>query len=80
MKKSDLIDIGAHETIKYRLRMEDSSLSEIARELDLNQSTVSMACRGTGRSRRVEEAIAKKLGVAPQELWPNRYEGKENQM
>lgn len=62
-----------HERIKMRLRLAGSSLAHVARELGLAPTTVTSVSQGMRRSRRVEAAIAAKLGVVPAALWPERY-------
>ncbi len=65
-------EIKRHERIKMALRLAGSSLSQIARELGVQASTVASVSRGTCRSRRIEAAISGKLGLAPERLWPDR--------
>lgn len=62
-----------HERIKMRLRLVGSSLADVARELSVTPTTVTSVSQGYRRSRRVESAIAEKLGIAPHELWRDRY-------
>lgn len=62
-----------HERIKMRLRLIGSSLSAIARELGVAATTVTSVSQGYRRSRRIESAIAAKLGVLPEDLWRDRY-------
>lgn len=62
-----------HEQIKMRLRLRGSSLAQIARELAVARTSVTAVCQGGHRSRRIEAAIAAKLGVTPEQLWPSRY-------
>ena len=62
-----------HERVKMRLRLVGSSLSEIARELEVRPTTVTSVSQGYRRSRRIEAAIAAKLGISPDRLWPERY-------
>lgn len=62
-----------HERIKMRLRLAGSSLAEVARELSVAGTTVTSVSQGYRRSRRIESAIADKLGVTPGSLWPDRY-------
>lgn len=64
-----------HERIKMRLRIAGSSLAEVARELAVAGTTVTSVSQGYRRSRRIEMAIASKLGVSPVDLWPDRYPG-----
>lgn len=63
-----------HEDIKAELRKRRSSLSQIARSLDVDPSAVSAVIRRK-RSKRIEKAIAKTLGLKARELWPERYGG-----
>lgn len=63
-----------HEYIKMRLRLVGSSLAIIARELGIQPTTVTAASLGKRRSRRIETAIADRLGVTPRALWPERYD------
>ena len=62
-----------HELIKMRLRLQGSSLAAIARELSVARTSVTAVCQGGHRSKRIEAAIAAKLGLTPQQLWPDRY-------
>ncbi len=62
-----------HETIKYQLRMAGTSLSEVARDLGVAQSTVTTVSQGYRKSHRIQSAIASKLGTTPEALWPDRY-------
>ena len=62
-----------HERIKMRLRLAGSSLAEVARELGVAGTTVTSVSQSYRRSRRIEAAIAAKLGVLPRSLWPDRY-------
>lgn len=65
-------EIKKHERIKMELRLAGSSLSQIARELGVQTSTVASVSRGTCRSRRIQAAISHKLGLEPEHLWPER--------
>ena len=62
-----------HEQIKMRLRLHGSSLAEVAREMSVTRTTVTAVCQGRCRSQRIEAAIAAKLGVTAEQLWPERY-------
>lgn len=68
-----VLDLQQHERIKMRLRLVGSSLSELARELDVRATTVTSVSQGYRRSRRIEQAIADKLKEKPEILWPERY-------
>ena len=65
--------------LKNELQKVGTSFSAIARELGVTHSTVLAVSNSKGVSARVQQAIAYKLGVAPSELWPDRYpeNGKE---
>jgi len=62
-----------HERIKMRLRLAGTSLSEIARALDVQPTTVTAVSQGQRRSRRIEEKIAEALATSASKLWPDRY-------
>ncbi len=66
------------EWIKFQLRVRGSSLSAIARELEVSRHAPRLAL--VKPYPRMERAIANKLGLQPQELWPERYDehGKPN--
>lgn len=66
-------ELELHERIKMRLRLAGSSLADVARELGVAGTTVTSVSQGYRRSRRIEAAIAAKLGVRPADLWPERY-------
>ena len=46
--------------------------SEIARRLGLRSQTVCLVVSGKCKSRRVEEEIARVLGLSREALWPDR--------
>ncbi len=60
-----------HQRIKGALKLRGSSLSAVARSLDVAPTTVTI--KGIRRSRRIEAAIASALGMTPDALWPDRY-------
>ncbi len=62
-----------HERIKMKLRLCGSSLADVARELSVTRTTVTSVSQGYRRSRRIETAIAAKLGLPPERVWPDRY-------
>jgi len=59
------------EWIKYQLRLADSSLSQIACELKVSRQAVSSAL--SIPYPRMERAISNKLGLKPEDIWPERY-------
>lgn len=68
-----MVDDRNHQWIKLALKKRGLSMSEIARRLDVQPTTVCMVSRGVGRSRRIEYAIAEAIGFAPDQVWPDRY-------
>ena len=68
-------EIKRHERIKMQLRLAGTSLAKIARELDVQPSTVASVSRGKSRSRRIEARIAAVLAIPAERLWPDRYAG-----
>lgn len=69
------IDKAKHSHIKAALIECGSGVSALARELSVAPSTVTVVSQGYRRSKRIETAIARKLGKQPSEIWPERYEG-----
>ncbi|UUV05526.1 helix-turn-helix domain-containing protein [Ruegeria sp. YS9] len=67
------IDLTRHELTKARLKIAKSSMSEVAREIGVTHSSVTVVSQGYRRSARIEAAIAGKLGVPVEELYPERY-------
>lgn len=57
--------------IIFRLRLVGSSLADIARELGITRQTVRVAIERPYP--KVERAIAAKLGLRPETIWPDRY-------
>ena len=66
-----------HEHLKWLLAIQGTSLSKIARSLDVRPTAVTMVSKGRGRSRRIEAAIAKAAGLRPAQLWPENYAEQE---
>jgi len=62
-----------HERIKMRLRVAGTSLSQIARTLNVQPTTVTAVSQGLRRSRRIEDKIAEALSTTAAKLWPDRY-------
>jgi lambda repressor-like predicted transcriptional regulator len=54
------------------LKIKKSSFSEIARELGTSRQAVQKV--QTRKNRRVESAIAAKIGYVPEFIWPERYQ------
>jgi lambda repressor-like predicted transcriptional regulator len=57
------------ELIKAHIRMANSSLSTIAKQLKVTPNTVHMVIRGTGKSARVARKIASVTGQPIKTLW-----------
>ncbi|WP_205750758.1 helix-turn-helix domain-containing protein [Brevundimonas sp. M20] len=51
----------------------DLTLSDIARQLQVAPSSVTIVSQGLRRSRRIELALATAVGSTPEKLWPRRY-------
>lgn len=66
-----------HAHLKEELRLRGASLSQVAADLDLSPSTVTIVSQGYRRSHRVQAEIARRLGTTAQALFPERYPGKE---
>lgn len=63
-----------HEWIKGALRERGVTFARIAQELGTTPSSVTHVSRGPTVSSRIQACIAGYLGVAPEELWPERYQ------
>jgi len=62
------------EDIKAALRKRGFSLTALAGELGITVGVVSATLRyDNHRSRRIEAAVALKLGLSPKTIWPQRY-------
>lgn len=66
-------EVALREALKYRLRLAGHSFSSIAAELKINTGAVSNCCAGVIKSKRIQSAIAGKLGEDPASIWPSRY-------
>ena len=64
-----------HEQIKEGLYAKGSSLKDIARDLGVSSAAISLVSMGRSRSQRIERALAQKLGIAPERLFPEYHEG-----
>ncbi|MNK98198.1 hypothetical protein D3C87_1185570 [compost metagenome] len=65
-----------HQRLKMRLAKRDLTLSDIARQLQVAPSSVTIVSKGFRRSRRIELALANAVGSTPEKLWPARYSDK----
>ena len=68
------IDKEKHAQIRAALHQIGSGISALAREISVAPATITVVSQGYRRSRRVELAIADKLGTTPEEIWPERYQ------
>jgi lambda repressor-like predicted transcriptional regulator len=66
-------EVALRENLKYRLRLLGHSFSSIAEELEINTGAISNCCSGVIKSKRIQSAIAAKLGEDPASIWPSRY-------
>ncbi|MEP0960499.1 MAG: helix-turn-helix domain-containing protein [Roseobacter sp.] len=73
-------EVALRESLKYRLRLLGHSFSSIAAELKINTGAVSNCCSGVIKSKRIQSAIAAKLGEDPATIWPSRYDTNPNQL
>ncbi|MDF1566232.1 MAG: helix-turn-helix domain-containing protein [Deltaproteobacteria bacterium] len=60
------------EWVKWQLAIRGVTISALALELGIGQSSVSHGLRQG--SRRVEAAVAAQLGVPASDIWPERYD------
>jgi lambda repressor-like predicted transcriptional regulator len=60
------------EDIKALLRKKGYTLADAARELEVTRQAPTLVLAGS-RSLRIEAWIADKLGMKPEEIWPERY-------
>ncbi len=65
-------DQGRREWIKARLRLAGYTLGDIARQSGLSRTAAQQALWKAYP--RMERAIADGLGMAPEEIWPERYD------
>ena len=63
-----------HEWLKAALRERGSSFAKIARELGVRPSSVVHAARRRHISKRIEAAIAERLGKEVEEIWSDAGE------
>lgn len=59
--------------IKAALEKKNSSMSTVARDLRLSNSTIRLVVYGFGKSRRVAAHISKVVGIPVSQLWPGVY-------
>ncbi|WP_052465019.1 helix-turn-helix domain-containing protein [Geoalkalibacter subterraneus] len=69
--KKGLSDAERRVWVKGQLELRGESFATIARELGVSRQAVGRAM--TDRRPRMERAIAAKLGMPPEQIWPERY-------
>lgn len=69
--------LDAHERLKAELRIRGTSLAQLARDLGVSDTSLSLVGKGYHRSARIERALAEALGTTPEALFPDRYQGGE---
>ena len=62
-----------HLEITYRLRRAGSSQAAIARDLGVTRGAVNNTIAQARTSRRIATAIAAKLSLSLNDIWPGRY-------
>ncbi len=75
MRQPSKHSLDAHERLKAELRIRGTSLAQIARELGVTDSALSLVGKGFHRSRRIEKALADAVDSMPEALFPDRYPG-----
>ena len=68
-----MLDPNRHNDIKRRLRECGSSITQIARDIGKDQSTVTIVSQGHRKSDPIQRAIAERLGTTAEALFPERY-------
>ena len=71
------VNLNRHEMTKCRLRCAGTSLADISKFLGVSQSSVTVVSQGYRRSHRIQAEIAKRLGLRPEDLFPDRYSQEE---
>lgn len=61
-----------NEWIKFQLRMRGTSMSDLARRIGVTRQAVRNAL--TAPYPKMERVIANELDLAPEVIWPERYE------
>lgn len=71
------VDLEQHDAVKRQLRAKGVTFADISVEIGCRPSLVTMVSQGRRRSREIENAIARRIGVSPEMLWPSRYKEEE---
>ena len=64
-------DYGRRQWVKYQLSLQGFTLGKLARELGVSRSCTRDALWKPYP--RMERAIAERIGLRPEEIWPERY-------
>ncbi len=75
MRQPTKSDLDAHERMKAELRIRGTSLAQLARDLRVTDSALTLVGKRMCRSQKIEKALADALGVAPEALFPDLKEG-----
>lgn len=70
-------NLDAHERLRAELHIRGTSLARIARELGVSDAALTLVGKGGNLSRRIEKALARAVGITPEALFPDRYQGGE---
>lgn len=69
-KHVDRIRLERHEFIKSTLRLNNTSLAALGRELGVGNSTMTTVSQGIARSKRVQQRLALAVNMPVDELFP----------
>ncbi|WP_406736126.1 transcriptional regulator [Thioclava sp. GXIMD4215] len=63
-------ELDAHELLKAQLRIRGTSLAQLAREIGVNDSALTLVGKRMCRSARIEKALAEAVGRPVEDLFP----------
>lgn len=69
MTQTDEGKLYAHELLKARVRSKQNSFRQIAADLGVCASSITLVSQRKSRSRRIEKALADVVGCTPEELF-----------
>jgi Ner family transcriptional regulator len=75
-----VLDLKRHAEIRARLIEAGTTLRALARDIGVAPATLITVSQGHRTSHRVQSELAAKLGLTPEELFPDRYSAKEDPM
>ena len=73
------VDIEKHDEIKRMLRARKVTFATIAKRLGVSAGAVTMVSQGHRSSIVIAREIAHHLNVTPSDLWPSRFEPREEE-